>query len=106
MRATTDDAAKRRPTAQGRQSRRLGQCKTKFSELCERLDKAIGFIEGLQPGQIDGSDDKPVKITLPSGASREFISQSLLLDCALLSFHFHCTSAYDILHQCGVESAS
>jgi hypothetical protein len=39
----------------------------------------------------------------PNGATRDFISQSMLLNNALPNFYFHCTTAYDILRQCGVE---
>ena len=39
----------------------------------------------------------------PSGATREFTGQSLLLNNSLPNFYFHCTTAYDILRHCGVE---
>jgi Domain of unknown function (DUF1993) len=38
-----------------------------------------------------------------NGATRDFISQSLLLNSALPNFYFQCTTAYDILRQCDVE---
>jgi hypothetical protein len=72
-------------------------------ELKDRITKAIDFIKGLKPAQIDGTEDKEIKITFPSGATREFTGQSLLLTNSLPNFYFHCTTAYDILRQCGVE---
>ncbi len=39
----------------------------------------------------------------PSGATRDFTGQSLLLNNSLPNFYFHCTTAYDILRHCGVE---
>jgi hypothetical protein len=39
----------------------------------------------------------------PNGATRDYISQSLLLNNAPPNFYFQCTTAYDILRQCGVE---
>ena len=71
-------------------------------ELKERVAKAIEFLKGLKPGQIDGSEEKAIKITFPSGV-REFTGQSLLLNNSLPNFYFHCTTAYDILRHCGVE---
>jgi hypothetical protein len=72
-------------------------------ELKERIAKTIEFIKGLKPAQIDGSEDKEIKITFPSGAVREFTGQSLLLNNSLPNFYFHCTTAYDILRHCGIE---
>src|SRR6266508_4625756 len=48
-------------------------------------------------------EDKEIKITFPSGATREFTGQSLLLTNSLPNFFFHCTTAYDILRHCGLE---
>ena len=42
-------------------------------------------------------------ISFPTGATRDFTGQSLLLGNSLPNFYFHCTTAYDILRQCGVE---
>ena len=72
-------------------------------ELKDRIAKTIDFLKELKPAQIDGSEDKAIKITFPSGATREFTGQSLLLTNALPNFYFHCTTAYDILRQCGIE---
>ena len=58
---------------------------------------------GIKPAQIDGSEDKEIKITFPSGAVREFTGQSLLLGNSLPNFYFHCTTAYDILRHNGLE---
>ena len=72
-------------------------------ELKERIAKTIDFLKSLKPAQINGSEDKPIKITFPSGAVREFTGQSLLLNNSLPNFYFHCTTAYDILRHCGLE---
>jgi hypothetical protein len=72
-------------------------------ELKERIAKTVDFLKGLKATQIDGTEDKQIKITFPSGATREFTGQSLLLNNSLPNFYFHCTTAYDILRQCGVD---
>ncbi len=90
-------APRRRRTARIRQHR---------SKLCGAQgapDKAIDFVKDFKPAQIDGSEDKAIKITFPSGATRDFTGQSLLLNNSLPNFYFHCTTAYDILRHCGVE---
>jgi len=73
-----------------------------FAELGARLTKAIDFVKGFKASQIDGSEDKAIKITFPSGATRDFTGQSLLLGNSLPNFYFHCTTAYDILRHSGV----
>src|SRR6516164_516839 len=75
----------------------------KIAELNDRIAKTIDFLKSLKPAQIDGSEDKAIKITFPSGATRQFTGQSLLLTNSLPNFYFHCTTAYDILRHCGIE---
>lgn len=103
VRAATDHAVNATARLAGAEPPALGSAEASFSELRERLNKAIDFVKTFQPGQIDGSEDKPIKITFPSGATRDFTGQSLLLNNALPNFYFHCTTAYDILRHCGVE---
>src|SRR5215475_14475426 len=81
----------------------LGDSETSIPELKDRIAKTIDFLKGLKPGEIDGSEEKAIKITFPSGATREFTGQSLLLTNSLPNFYFHCTTAYDILRHCGIE---
>jgi hypothetical protein len=72
-------------------------------ELKDRIAKTIDFIKGLKAAQIDGTEAKEIKITFPSGATRDFVGQGFLLNHCLPNFYFHTTTAYDILRQCGVE---
>jgi hypothetical protein len=72
-------------------------------ELKERIATTIGFIKGLKPAQIDGTEDKEITIKFPSGAERKFTGQALLLNFCLPNFYFHYTTAYNILRHCGVE---
>jgi hypothetical protein len=72
-------------------------------ELKQRIARAVDFLKSLAPEEVDGTEAKEIRITLPSGATREFTGQSLLLGSALPNFYFHCTTAYDILRHCGVE---
>jgi hypothetical protein len=101
--AATDHAVNATARLAGAEPPALGNAEASFAELKQRLDKAVAFVKNFKPAQIDGSEEKAIKITFPSGATRDFTGQSLLLNNALPNFYFHCTTAYDILRQCGVE---
>jgi hypothetical protein len=103
VRAATDHAINACGRLAGAEPPALPNSDATIPELKERIAKTIEFIKGLKPAQIDGSEDKQIKITFPSGAVREFTGQSLLLNNSLPNFYFHCTTAYDILRHCGIE---
>jgi len=103
VRAATDHAINACGRLAGAEPPALPNSDATIPELKERIAKTIEFIKGLKPAQIDGSEDKEIKITFPSGAVREFTGQSLLLNNSLPNFYFHCTTAYDIARHCGIE---
>jgi hypothetical protein len=103
VRAATDHALNGCGRLAGVELPTLSTNDTSIPELKERIAKTIDFIKGLKASQIDGTEDKEIKIVFPSGATREFTGQSLLLNNSLPNFYFHCTTAYDILRHCGVE---
>ena len=103
VRAATDHAINACGRLAGAQLPSFSNAEATIPELKERISKTIEFLKGLKPAQIDGSEAKDIKITLPSGATREYTGQSLLLNNSLPNFYFHCTTAYDILRHCGIE---
>ena len=103
VRAATDHAINACGRLAGADMPSFSNSEATIPELKDRIAKTIDFLKGLKPAQIDGSEDKAIKITFPSGATREFTGQSLLLTNSLPNFYFHCTTAYDILRQCGIE---
>jgi hypothetical protein len=103
VRAATDHAINACGRLAGAEMPSFSNNETTIPELKDRIARAIGFLKGLKPAQIDGTEDKEIKITFPSGATREFTGQSLLLTNSLPNFFFHCTTAYDILRHCGIE---
>ena len=103
VRAATDHAANAAGRLSGKELLKFANDETTIAQLKDRIAKTIDFLKGLKPAQIDGSEDKEIKITFPNGNVREFTGQSLLLGNALPNFYFHATTAYDILRQCGVE---
>jgi uncharacterized protein len=103
VRAATDHAANAGGRLAGVDLPKFANDEASIAELKARIAQTIDFLKALTPAQIDGSEDKEIKITFPSGATREFTGQSFLLNQTLPNFYFHCTTAYDILRQCGVE---
>jgi uncharacterized protein len=103
VRAATDHAVNATARLAGVEPPTLANTEASFAELKQRVDKAIAFVKEFKAAQIDGSEDKAIKITFPSGATRDFTGQSLLLNNSLPNFYFHCTTAYDILRHSGVE---
>ena len=103
VRAATDHAISASGRLAGVDMPTFSNNEATIPELKERIAKTIEFLKGLKPAQVDGTEDKEIKITFPSGAVREFTGQSLLLNNSLPNFYFHCTTAYDILRHCGIE---
>src|SRR5258708_641912 len=103
VRAATDHAISACGRLAGADMPTFANTEATIPELKDRIAKTIEFLKGLKPAQIDGTEDKAIKITFPSGATRDFTGQSLLLTHSLPHFFFHCTTAYDILRHCGIE---
>ena len=82
----------------------LPNTETTFAELKARLAKTVDFCKGLKPAQIDGTEDKEIVLKLGTN-ERKFTGQALLLNFILPNFYFHCTTAYDLLRQAGVDLA-
>ena len=75
---------------------------TTLSELIQRIQKTVSYLETLTHEQIDGSEEKT--ITLPVGGNTlSFQGMPFLLHFVLPNVYFHVTTAYDILRHCGVE---
>jgi hypothetical protein len=73
-----------------------------FPELIERVRKTIAFVETFGAGNIDGSDERPVSVTVRSN-TLNFTGADYLTRYALPNFYFHVTTAYAILRHGGVE---
>jgi hypothetical protein len=73
-----------------------------FDELKARIAKTIDFIKTLRPAQLDGTEDKAIRLKL-GGREIDFNGMQYLLGHALPNFYFHVTTAYNILRRNGVE---
>jgi len=103
VRAATDHAVSACGRLAGVEAPQFANSETTIPELKDRIAKTIDFIRSLKPAQIDGTEDKAITFTFPSGATREFTGQSLLLNFCLPNFYFHATTAYNILRHNGIE---
>ena len=74
---------------------------TTFPELKERIAKTIAFVETIKREQVDGQEEREIVLKFPNG-SMTFTGQDFLLTFSLPNFHFHVTTAYDILRSQGV----
>ena len=103
VRAATDHAANAAARLSGKELLKFANDETTIAQLKERIAKTVDFLKSINPGEIDGTEGKEISITFPSGQTRQFTGQSLLLGNSLPNFYFHATTAYDIIRQCGVE---
>ena len=87
----------------GKELLKFANDETTIAQLKDRITKTIDYLNKIKQSEIDGSETKDITITFPSGQTRQFTGQSLLLGNSLPNFFFHTTTAYDILRQCGVE---
>ena len=75
---------------------------TTFAQLLARIDRTIAFIEGFEPAQVDGSEQKPVTLKMRTGEIN-FQGLTYLFEFVLPNVYFHSTTTYAILRHCGVE---
>jgi hypothetical protein len=75
---------------------------TTFPELQSRLDKSLAYLKTFKPEQIDGSEERLIKLPAPGG-DVTFRGEDYLFVFALPNLFFHATTAYNILRHNGVE---
>ncbi len=73
-----------------------------FPELLARVDKTLAYVKTFKAEQLDGAEDKAIVVHTPRGPLN-FVGLPYLLHFVLPNFHFHVTTAYDILRHNGVE---
>jgi hypothetical protein len=73
-----------------------------IADLDQRIKRAITFLQGLKPEQIDGSEARDVTMRM-GGKEVVYKGQNYLMWFAIPNFTFHVTTAYDIMRHNGVE---
>lgn len=75
---------------------------TTFDQLQDRIARAIAYVKGFTPAQLDGSETRAVHLKLRSG-ELHFEGQAYLLEFVLPNLFFHSTTAYNILREAGTD---
>jgi hypothetical protein len=73
-----------------------------LGELRERIAAVLGHLGAFKPEQLNGSENREIVLSI-GGNPLKLTGEQYLLHFALTNFYFHCTTAYAILRQCGVE---
>jgi hypothetical protein len=103
VRAATDHAANAAGHLAGKELLKFTNEETTIAQLKDRIVKTIDYLKSFKQSEIDGTEGKDITISFPSGQTRRFTGESLLLSNSLPNFYFHATTAYDIIRKCGVE---
>jgi uncharacterized protein len=74
---------------------------TSFEDLRARIAKTLDFVQGFDPSDLDGSEQRDITITV-GGRPMQFKGQQYLMSFVLPNFYFHATTAYAILRHCGL----
>jgi hypothetical protein len=102
VQAATDFAKAASARLAGVAAPSLPDTETTVPELKERIAKTLAFLATLKAEQMEGSETK--QFTIKVGPNdMTFSGQDYLLHLAIPNFYFHCTTAYDILRQNGLE---
>lgn len=71
------------PTRQGvlagKELLKFANDETTIARLNDRFAKTIDYLKSVKQSEIDDTEDKDISITFPSGQTRQFTGQSLLL---------------------------
>jgi len=73
-----------------------------IADLRARIARTLDFVRSFKPGQVDGSEEREVTLTL-AGKPVSLKGQPYLVHFVLPNFYFHSTVAYAILRHNGVE---
>ena len=73
-----------------------------LGELRTRIAAVLDHLKSFKPAQIDGSEIREIVLNI-AGNQLKLTGERYLEHFAMANFYFHCTTAYAILRQCGVE---
>ena len=73
-----------------------------FADLVARVRKTVAYLQTLEPGQIDGSEDRTVTWKTRT-ATKSMQGMPYLLNHVLPNLYFHIATTHGILRHNGVE---
>ena len=74
-----------------------------FSELQERITRALLFLESLSSKQFEGSESHEIVLRPGTPKEKKLIGHTYLTNYGLPQFFFHVTTAYAILRHNGLD---
>ncbi|WP_428423906.1 DUF1993 domain-containing protein [Methylibium sp.] len=87
----------------GGEAPKFDDTETRIAELQARIAATIAYIRSVPPGQVDGTEDKPISVPVRGREPLQFTGEQYLKHFALPNFFFHVTTAYALLRHNGVE---
>lgn len=102
VQATTDHARNCTALLSGTDAPKFEDNEKSLADLIARVEKTVAFLNTVTAAQIDGTEDKIVKVKVRDQMT-DFKGIDLLLNRSMPNFYFHATTAYDILRHNGVE---
>ena len=85
----------------GRELPKYPDDEASFADLRARIARTLAFVQGFEPSDLDGSEERDIAITL-AGQPMRFKGQHYLVNFVLPNFYFHATTAYAILRHAGL----
>jgi len=73
-----------------------------FADLDGLLARTMGFLEGLNPSNFEGSETKEIVLRPGTPKERKLSGQAYLANYGLPQFLFHVTTAYALLRHNGL----
>lgn len=74
-----------------------------FSELQQRIAKAVDYVKSFTPAQFDGAGARDVTFPIGGGKTTTMKGQQFLTAFNFPNFYFHVAIAHGILRHSGVE---
>ena len=75
---------------------------TTLAQLKTRIESTLAFVNSIGTAQLSGAEDREIVLQMRAGPTT-FKGLTYLLHFVLPNFHFHVTTAYNILRRNGVD---
>ena len=102
VQAATDHAKTCTSLLAGVEAPKFDDNEKSLADLIGRVEKTIGFLNGVKAEQVNGAESKSVTVKMRD-RELNFTGIDLLQNRSMPNFYFHCTTAYDIIRHNGVE---
>ena len=76
VRAATDHAANAAGRLASKELLKFANDENTIAQLKERIARTIDYLKSIKQSEIDGTENKEISITFPSGQTRQFTGQS------------------------------